>query len=370
MSWHGIYGHDRVLEQLRRSAARGRLAGTYLFVGPEGIGKRTFALKLAQSLLCSQAAEAALDPCEQCNTCIQVRAQSHPDLHLVSRPEGRSTVPLELLLGPPERRMQEGLCHSIALRPFSGRRKVAIIDDADYLAVEGANALLKTLEEPPPGAVLILIGTSPEKQLPTIRSRCQTIRFQPLEPSLVARLLVETGLVPQHDEAARLAAYSSGSLTVARELADPELWNFRQRLLPALARVAEAAVELSREVNAFVEAAGKEASARRIRARQVLGFALALFRGVLRAAGSATVRRGGAPSGELPGTALDDPLLRSAVEAALGQWALPLESAAACASRTLEALDEIERHALLPGVIDCWLDELAQATRHAAAAGW
>lgn len=370
MSWHGIHGHDRVVELLKRSAAQGRLAGTYLFVGPEGIGKRTFALKLAQALLCSRAEEVALDPCQQCNACIQVRAQTHPDLHIVSRPEGRSTVPLELLLGPPERRMQEGLCHSIALRPFAGRRKVAIIDDADYLAAEGANALLKTLEEPPAGAVLILIGTSPEKQLPTIRSRCQTIRFHPLPPAVVARLLVETGTVSDAEEAARLAAYSAGSLTVARELADPELWSFRQRLLPALARIGEMSIDVARDVNAFVEAAGKEAPLRRARARQVMGFALAMFRGVLHAAGSAPARVGEAASGESSSAAERDPLLCAAVEAALRSWGQPLEAAAACAARTLDALDDIERNALLPGVIDCWVDELAEATRHRAAIRW
>ena len=89
--------------------------------------------------------------------------------------------------------MREGLCYDIALKPYSGRRKVAIIDDADYLNKEGANCLLKTLEEPPPKSLLILIGTSEQRQLPTIRSRCQIVRFQPLPEQDVAELLLATG---------------------------------------------------------------------------------------------------------------------------------------------------------------------------------
>src|SRR4029450_8202547 len=102
--------------------------------------------------------------------------------------------PLELLIGDAEHRMRAGLCYNIALKPFSARRKVAIIDDADYLNKEGANCLLKTLEEPPPKSLLIMIGTSEQRQVPTIRSRCQIVRFQPLAEEDVAELLLSTGV--------------------------------------------------------------------------------------------------------------------------------------------------------------------------------
>ncbi len=169
-----------MVEQFRRALARGRLASSFLFAGPEGIGKRTFALKLAQAMLCTTRPEETLDPCGTCPSCVQVAAGTHPDLHLVGKPEDKSFIPLELLIGDREHRRREGLCHNIGLKPYLGGRKIAMIDDADYLNAEGANSLLKTLEEPPPRSVLILIGTSPAKQLPTIRSRCQLIRFRPL----------------------------------------------------------------------------------------------------------------------------------------------------------------------------------------------
>ncbi len=181
MVWQGIEGHDAIADRFRTALTHGRLASTFLFVGPAGIGKRTFALKLAQSLLCQAVPAEQLAPCGTCDSCIQVLAGTHPDLHLVCKPADKGFIPLAAFIGDDDHRMREGLCHAIALKPFMGGRRIAIIDDADYLNEEGANSLLKTLEEPPPRSVLILIATSLERQLPTIRSRCQTVRFGRLD---------------------------------------------------------------------------------------------------------------------------------------------------------------------------------------------
>src|SRR5256885_174218 len=208
MSWQSIRGHDRVVEKFRRALAKGRLASTFLFVGPPGIGKRTFALKLAQGLLCERVPEVRLEPCGECSSCHQVASLNHPDVETVVKPADKAFIPVELLIGDLEHRMPAGLCYSIALKPSSGRRKVAIIDDADYLNKEGANCLLKTLEEPPPSSVLILIGTSEQRQLPTIRSRCQIVRFQSLAESDVAALLIEQRLCDDPEMAPPPAARS------------------------------------------------------------------------------------------------------------------------------------------------------------------
>jgi len=205
MTWHGVEGHDDVVEQFRRALQRRRLASSFLFAGPEGIGKRTFALTLARALLCRNRPEEMLDPCGECPACAQVLAGTHPDLEQVAKPKDRAFIPLELLIGDKEHRGREGLCHNISLKPYMGGRKIAIIDDADHLNPEGANCLLKTLEEPPPKSVLILIGTSPAKQLPTIRSRCQLIRFRPLPADVVAELLIARELVADAADARRLA---------------------------------------------------------------------------------------------------------------------------------------------------------------------
>jgi DNA polymerase-3 subunit delta' len=346
--WQGIEGHDRIVARFRRAISLGRLASTFLFVGPEGIGKRSFAVALARSLLCERRDEAQLDACGMCPSCVQVEARTHPDLHIVGLPEGKSSIPIKLLIGEDETRMREGLCFDISLKPFSGKRKIAIIEDADYLnRAEVANCLLKTLEEPPPRSLLILVGTSESKQLPTIRSRSQVVRFAPLNPEIVERLLVEKRLVADAAEAKRLAAQSDGSLTRAMELADPDLWQFRADLLAALAREPLESYRLAQSLVPFVDAAGKEAPPRRARARQVIRFAVEFYRRLLQ-------RQVGA--GELSGSE-DERYVTAAIKAGQSDP----EATAARIERSLEALSHIDRNANQTTLLEAWLDDLRMA---------
>jgi DNA polymerase-3 subunit delta' len=346
MSWQGIHGHDDVVDRFRRSIERGRLATTFLFVGPPGVGKHSLALKLAQALLCPMAPAERLEPCGQCPSCAQVAARTHPDLLRVAKPADKSEIPVALLIGPKERRMDEGLCHDISLKPFMGGRRIAIIDDADFLNEEGANALLKTLEEPPPRSVMILIGTSIGRQLPTIRSRSQLVRFRPLDEDVLRDLLLEHGVVAEEAQARRLAAHAGGSLARARELADTALWEFRRQLLERLSQPRLESVQLARLTGAFIDEAGKEAPLRRARARQVVQFALEFYRQLCRASCGAAIA--------------NDTDLADQVESALARHHGDAESAAACADRTLEALSRIDRNANQGAWIDAWFDELAK----------
>lgn len=345
MTWQTVEGHDEVIEQFRCALKRGRLGSTFLFAGLAGIGKRLFAERLAQALLC-QYSGAELNPCGRCDSCVQVASHTHPDLIIIEKPPEKSDIPVALLIGDKEHRMREGLCHDIALKPFMGGRKVAIIDDADHLNEEGANCLLKTLEEPPPRSVLILIGTSPERQLPTIRSRAQLVRFRPLEPAAVAEVLLSRGLAADRAEAERLAAISDGSIERALALADEDLWAFRAQLLEALAAPQFASVRLAASVVPFVDAAGKEAPLRRARTRQLIGFAVEFYRQLLRA------RAGADPIG-------DDELRRHVLQAAAKQPG-DAETAAACIERSLEALAHVDRNAHQTTLLECWLDDLAR----------
>jgi len=282
--WQDIVGHDDVAERFRRTLEADRLASTYLFVGPPGVGKRRFALGLARSLLCLESRDAALEACGRCESCRMIAAGNHPDLDIVGLPKDKSTLPIELFIGDLEHRNQEGLCHRLGMRPFFGRRKVAIVDDADYFSPASANCLLKTLEEPPPSALLILIGTSPSRQLPTIRSRSQIVRFKPLAQEQVAEILVQTGAVEDRETASRVAALSEGSLERAAELADSALWSFRGQLFGMLQRPRFESVRAARAIQAFVDEVGKEASQKRDRLRVILDFAAEYYRSQLRSA--------------------------------------------------------------------------------------
>jgi DNA polymerase-3 subunit delta' len=347
VSWQGIVGHDAIVEQFRRALSRGRLASTFLFVGPSGVGKRTFALRLAQALLCQERPAAELNPCGVCQSCAQVLAETHPDLMQVSRPAGRSEIPIRLLIGEGDRRMREGLCHDIGLRPFMGGYKIAVIDDADHLNEEGANCLLKTLEEPPPRSVLILIGTSAAKQLPTIRSRCQIIRFGALASEILEELLMSRLDVTDRDEAQRLARYSGGSLERALEAADPELWTFRSEFWSWLAQPRPDNVQFAPRAAAFIDAAGKEAAPRRARGRLAIELAIEFHRALLRAIGEQIES--------------DDAELRAAISARQhGPEPHPTEETVAAAlERSLEALAHVEGNAYQAAWLECWLDEVA-----------
>jgi DNA polymerase III subunit delta' len=344
--WQGILGHDAVVARFRATLRRGRLASTYLFVGPSGIGKRRFALALAKALLCSEIGENLLQPCGVCESCRLFAAGNHPDLDVVELPPDKSALPVELFIGDKEHRNRDGLCHRLALKPYLGGRKIAIVDDADRFNLESANCLLKTLEEPPPRSLIILLGTSASKQLPTIRSRAQVVGFQPLEASIVADVLAERGIVGSRDEALRLATFSEGSIERASQLADPKMWEFRMQLLPKLSAKSLDSVRLARMIQTFVDDAGKESAARRERLRTVVSFAQDLFRELTR------MHVGSGPRGDEP--------LRSAVGLATTNGRFDSESESTEASEAcLTALENVDRNANLALVIQKWCEDLS-----------
>jgi DNA polymerase III subunit delta' len=327
--WHSLRGHDRVATTLRRALSQGRFPHAFLFVGPEGIGKHTFALRLAQAMLCERVPDSQLDPCGTCPGCLQVMVGTHPDLLQVAKPEDRQELPIRII---------RDLCLDLGLKPMSGKRKVAIIDDADDLNDEAANAFLKTLEEPPPGSVLILIGTSSEGQLDTILSRCRVVRFDPLPESELLELLMDQRIAENRGEAARLARLGEGSVARARGLADPTLTEFRRGLFGEIA--AEGGIDapaLARRIEAFINAAGKEGPAKRTRARLVFGELVRLFRATFRQV-----------AGLEPPT--HDPDDHQAAADLANR--LDLEAVLALTERCLEAEYHVRRNLYMPLVLD------------------
>ncbi len=295
MDWENIVGHQQNINRFRSAINRNRLASTYLFVGPSGIGKKRFAKTLAQALLCSQNPEHTLIPCDGCPDCYQVRANTHPDLLLISKPSDKAFLPVELFIGTREKRMREGLCYDVSRKPFRGKRKIAIIDDVDYLNQESANALLKVLEEPPPRSLMILLGTSATRQIPTIRSRSQIIRFSPLTIEEVQQVLMSPDVVSQfrhagilgddesltQPDALELARLSGGSIERAIQLADPQIREFNQRLIEQLESFDPTKDDFVSAVESFVNAAGKDAAQRRHRFVTLCDLAIGFYRTML-----------------------------------------------------------------------------------------
>ena len=272
MSWEQVRGHDPVVRAFERAVERGRLAHAYLFAGPPGVGKRLFALQLAKTLLCENPPAGRFDSCDRCPACLQIAGDSHPDCYVAGLPPDKHEWPIE--------QMHE-LLHLFSLKSARGKGKVAIIDDADDLNEESANAFLKTLEEPPPRSVILLIGTSPDLALPTILSRCQLVRFAPLPEPIVADLLRAQGI----EDAAlvpRLARLSGGSPGLARALADPALWDFRRRMLQHLTASRIDSLALAKAWSEFVESVGKDTAAQRQRVTLVLRLLIDLLHDVLR----------------------------------------------------------------------------------------
>ncbi len=343
MAWCGIQGHDGIVEQFRRGLQRGRLASSFLFVGPGGIGKRRVAQRLAQGLLCDTRPETQLEPCLTCDACRQIASGTHPDVEVVARPPGKSFIPLELFVGDREHRSREGLCHRLALRPACGKRRIAIIEDADFLNPEGANCLLKTLEEPPPGSVLILIGTSQQRQLPTIRSRCQIIRFRRLSDEMIRAHLLDSGVTVGEEQIAALLALAEGSLELALEYAGEELAGFREDLAVRLGQPDLDSQAFAKWVSGFVDAAGGEAATRRERLRQVIRLCLLFYRQRLLASAGAASDGSRQPPAAVAGPR-DGP----------GESWNDVERIQRC----LDALWQVDANANLATLIECWVDDL------------
>jgi DNA polymerase-3 subunit delta' len=336
MSWQNIDGHDDVVRSFHQAIERGRLAHAYLLIGPSGIGKRLFARKLAQTLLCEVRPENEFEPCGQCPGCAQVLADSHPDLIQLGRLADKHELTIEVI---------RQVLHDLGFKPDRGRYKIAIVDDADDMNPESANCFLKCLEEPPPRSLLLLIGTSPDLQLATIRSRCQVVRFQPLPRTVVARVLLQTGAVSDSAHASRLAAMSGGSLERARGLADPDLWKFRTELANSLAARRVDSFRLAESMNALIEAAGKESIEKRTRAKLLLGMAAEFLDDGLRTSVGAN-------------RAESDSSTAKATEQLAGHRTP--ETIANLIGRCLEADYQIDRMGSVPLVVEAWADSMAE----------
>ncbi len=215
-----VEGQGRAVEALRRAIAGGRLHHAYLFVGPDGVGKGLTARALARALLC-QAPREDGDACGRCNACERAAALNHPDLHLVERAAKARQITISQI---------RDLQRSLGFKSFEGGRRVVLIVEAERMNPATSNALLKTLEEPGEDTHFVLVTYAPHLLLPTIVSRCQRVRFAPLERAVVARHLAEkVDLEP--GPADLLAGLAEGSVGKGLMLAQSEILEQREKLL-------------------------------------------------------------------------------------------------------------------------------------------
>jgi DNA polymerase III subunit delta' len=219
MPLRAITGHRPIRDLLARAVGRGTLPPSLVFAGPDGVGKRLTAVALAQALNCERPLEwdGGRDACGTCAACTRISRGVHADV-LTIEPGDSGTIKLD--------QVREAIDRA-AYRPFEGRRRLVIVDQADALNVEAQNALLKTLEEPPPASVFVLITDRPDLLLPTVLSRCHRLRFASLGAADVAEVLIRDHAMPPADAHAAAAA-SEGSIGRALEGSADEVIEARE----------------------------------------------------------------------------------------------------------------------------------------------
>jgi DNA polymerase III subunit delta' len=224
------------------------------------------------------------------------------------------------------------------------RRKIAIVDDADTIAEEGANSLLKTLEEPPPGSLIFLISTSVQRQLPTIRSRCQMVRFQPLTSDELSQLIVRHGIAENIEDALTVATQAAGSMAAVANWTNEELRAFRLELFRQLKQRPLDFTKLAKAVQGNMESVGTESQPRRERLKVILDFALNFYR-----TGMHTIL-----------AEIDNEASRPAAIEQYGHLlTLGSSSFVAAVQRCMEAREHLDRMVSPASLIEAWAADLA-----------
>ncbi len=287
--WDRVVGQDRAIATLQQAVSGDRVGHAYLFFGPSGVGKRAAAIAFAEALLCERHSDPAADkPCGECNSCARTGRGLHPDLR-VHLPFPGKEPPSDIVrrremlfedayasvdysvrpsLSDPSNTankqtrypidyVHEALIRAQAFRPVEAAYKVTIITAAHLLGERGSNALLKSLEEPPPQTVNILLTDRPDLLLETVRSRCEQVRFVQIDAAQIADALVGRGVATERaDVVSRMA---DGSLSRALELAGDEDLAARRELVVAYMRASYTRnAERITDISTTMTAAGRE----------------------------------------------------------------------------------------------------------------
>jgi len=267
MPFAEILGQAEALRQLKSAIEAQRLAHAYLFEGPRGVGKSMAARALACMLLCPEQGA-----CDGCDTCRRITEHTHPLVRTYGLQKNSRNIGVDAI--------RDDLIPFFSFRSAPGEYKIAIVDPADALSLEAANMLLKTLEEPGRWSLLVLLTGTAEALLPTIRSRCQRIRFRRIPERLIAeRLKEKMDIAPDH--ARVVAKLSGGSMGRAFELAGRDFTAWRVRALDAFAGLISGKADPVATAKTLLEMARESARGlqeQRVEVQQLLGLMLSYVR--------------------------------------------------------------------------------------------
>ena len=226
MQFYNIIGHNLQIESLKRAHDQNRVSHAYLFYGPDGVGKKRVALEFAKLVNCLEKESKNEGPGCDCNSCKKIAKGIHPDVFLIEY-KGIQDIKVEQIREEVEERLY--------FKPFEGRYKVAIVDEAHRMNTSAQNAFLKTLEEPPIDSIIILVTSQSQSLLPTIRSRCQMVRFDVMPEEIIMEEITKRTEFSQ-DDAIVIARLSEGNLGKALNL-DSSILDRRKELITKLSNV-------------------------------------------------------------------------------------------------------------------------------------
>ena len=345
MPFSDLVGHRRLFGLLGRAMASDVLPPSLIFSGMEGIGKRQTAVALAQALNCLNPVTdgpGGRDACGTCTSCRKIHRGHHPDVRTVA-PEESASIKIDQI---------REVVGQTAYRPFEGRYRVVVIDNADLMGEDAQNALLKTLEEPPPRNVFVLVTARPATLLDTIRSRCCQLRFAPLSPNeMAATLMARHGF--DEPDARATAALAGGSFTRALAARGGALAEARA---VATAVLAEASREADPRLRLALGKALLEGASKKGKGKDRDAKAGAADRGVLAVrlrAMLSLLRDLAVISTRAPEAALVNLDLRKDLEPLAGAW--DQDRLARAFSAIGRALTAVERHNASPKIVVDWL---------------
>ena len=204
-----ILGHEQIIEHLQNAIQMKKVSHAYILDGEEGAGKMMLARAFAQTLQCERG---GIEPCGECHSCKQALSGNQPDIITVSH-EKPASIGVEDIRGQ--------LCGDIQIKPYSSPYKIYIVDEAEKMTVQAQNALLKTIEEPPAYGVILLLTTNADAFLPTILSRCVTLKLRPVKSEVIRAYLMEKYQIPDY-QADVCTAFARGNVGKAQRLAQSE----------------------------------------------------------------------------------------------------------------------------------------------------